>query len=100
MAKKISIENAAKEYIELKALEKAREARLAELKDVLLPALRAAENQRLELAGFEFSVVEFEKEFFSLTKAREVIDGRTLAPYITKSNVVQIRTAWRGGEAA
>jgi len=98
MGKKPSREAAAREWVELKGQQKAIDQRLADLKEVLEPALREAPDQELELVGFKFKLVESERESFSLSKAREKLDGWLLAPYITKSEVVQIRTTWAGGE--
>lgn len=96
--KKLSIEKAAKRWIELKTLQKETEKEFSELKPLLEEALKEEEEKALELNGWKFSLVEFEKENFSLSKAKEKIDGRTLAPFISTSNVVQIRTSWQGGD--
>lgn len=98
--KKLSVEDAAKEWIELKTMEATIESRRQELKAVLEPALESAPDHLLEFGGWKFLRVRFEKESFSLSKAKEKIDGRTLAPFITKSEVTQIRTTWKGGKEA
>lgn len=98
MSKKITPEAAAKEWIELKSQSKGLEKRLDELKSILEPALREAPEKSAEWHGWKFSLVQFEKDSFSLSKAREKLDGRILAPYVTSSAVVQIRTSWQGGE--
>jgi hypothetical protein len=95
--KKMTVAVAAKKWIELKSLEQTLEAQRAQLKEVLEPALEAAPGGVLELAGWKFLRVTFMKESFSLQKAKEKIDGRVLAPYITTSSIVQIRTSWKGG---
>lgn len=93
-----SPEKAAVEWIELKA-EKARiEARFDILKDALEPFLKAQPEMQTEINGWKFSLVESERESFQLSKAKEKIDGRVLAPYITHSHYNQIRTTWKGGK--
>lgn len=94
MAKKISLEAAAKEWMELKAVEQALEDRRTILKAVLEPALAKAPKNSLVIGNGKFKRVEFPKENFSLKKAKKKIDGRVLAPYITTTNVVQIRAQW------
>jgi len=98
MPKKSTSEAAAKEWITLKASQKAVEKRLDQLKPVIEAALSAAPENVVEFHGWKFTLVEFEKDSFSLSKAREKIDGRVLAPYVTTSNVVQIRSSWQGGD--
>lgn len=98
MGKKLTAQMAAKEYVHLKTDLKFLEKRLEELKEVIEPALRELPEKTAEWHGWKFSLVEFEKENFSLSKAREKIDGRTLAPFVTVSPIVQIRTSWQGGE--
>ena len=100
MAKKLTPEAAAKEYIHLKTDMKCLEKRIEELKAVIEPALREAPEQSAEWHGWKFKLVESSRDSFSLSKAREKIDGRILAPYITTAQVVQIRTTWAGGEEA
>jgi hypothetical protein len=101
MAKKtLSLEHAAREWLELKAREEATEERLKELKAVLEPALRSAPGQAMKLAGKRFKLSEFPRESFQLARAKEKIDGRVLAPYITTTDVVTIRTSGRGGGEA
>lgn len=95
--KKLSVEAAAKEWIELKSVEQAIEVRRAELKAVLDPALESAPEKRLLLHGWEFLKSTFSRESFSLSKAKEKIPAKTLAPYVTTSEVTQIRTTWKGG---
>jgi hypothetical protein len=95
--KKLSVEDAAKEWIELKTMEATIEARRREIRAVLEPALEEAPDKLLEFHGWKFLLVSFERESFSLSKAKEKIDGRILAPYITASTSVQIRATWKGG---
>jgi hypothetical protein len=95
--KKISVEAAAKEWIELKTMEGVIETRRSELKKILEPALEKSPENIIELNGWKFLRLCFDKESFSLSKAKEKIDGRVLAPYITTSKVVQIRCYWKGG---
>lgn len=100
MEKKPTTEKAAKEWISLKTEMKRIEKRIDELKEVLEPALRDSSEGSLEFFGWRFSLVEFEKRSFSLAKAEasSKFDGRALAPFITKSSSIQIRTSWQGGE--
>lgn len=98
MTKKPKIEGVAKRWVELKAQTKEIDREMGELKPILEDALRVSHNKIIEIAGWRFSLVEFLKESFSLSKAKEKIDGRVLAPYITESEVVQIRASWQGGE--
>lgn len=90
------IQRATAEWMSLKAKVKDIEKRQAVLKPIIESALREAEKKSFEYNGWRFSLVEFEKENFNLGKAREKLDGRVLAPYITTSNVLQIRTSWQG----
>lgn len=95
--KKLSVEEAAKEWIELKTMDETIEARRREVRAILEPALEAAPDKLLEFHGWKFLLVRFERESFSLKAAKEKIDGRVLAPYITASTSVQIRSTWKGG---
>lgn len=97
MTKKLGLKKASERWLELKAMAKDIERGLAELKPVIEEGLADSEGS-YEAHGWKFSLVKFEKESFSLSKAREVLDGRVLAPYITTSEVTQIRTSWQGGE--
>jgi len=94
---KLTPEAAAKEWIALKAQEKALDERLDELKAVLEPALRAVPEKTIDYHGFRFSLVEFERESFSLSKAKEKMSLKVLRPFISKSPVVSIRATWQGG---
>lgn len=95
---KLTVESAAKEWIELKSMDETIERRREELRAILLPALEAAPDQVLELHGWRFVLVKFLRDAFSLSKAREKIDGRVLAPYITTTEVESIRATWKGGK--
>jgi hypothetical protein len=98
MTKKPNIEDVAKEWIGLKTQLKEIEKSIDELKPNLEEYLSQLPEHSEEFHGWRFSLVEFVKESFSLSKAKEKIDGRTLAPYITETSVTQIRTSWQGGE--
>ena len=98
MSKKQKIADVAKRWVELAAQAKEIEKEKAEIKPVLEGFLAEAEGKTMEVNGWRFSLVEFLKETFSLSKAKEKVDGRVLAPYITETPVVQIRTSWQGGD--
>lgn len=93
-----SIEEIAKEWIELKTIEANLEKKKRELKPELESYLKDQPDQKAELNGFQFTLIESERESFKLKDAKEKIDGRTLAPYISVSSFTQIRTTWKGGE--
>lgn len=91
-----SVENSAKEYLDLK-LEKAKiEKRIDELKMELEPFLEEQPEKTAEMCGWKFSLIESERESFKLSAAKEKIDGRTLKPFITLSKFNQIRTVFKG----
>ncbi len=97
MAKrKLSLEKTAVRYMSLKAEQKKIEGELGSLKATLETALRESEDGTREFVGWRFSLVEFEKESFSLSKAREKITEKVLKPFITKAFVTQIRYSWQG----
>lgn len=98
MPKKQNMEKLAREWVALKEQEKETEKRLNELKSKFQPFLKGVSDHSVELAGWRFTLVEFEKESFSLSRAREKLPEKTLAPYISKVDVMQIRTSWQGGE--
>lgn len=98
MAKTLTIEAAAAEWISLKTKNKFNEKRLDELKKVIEPFLKELPEKTKDFHGWKFSLVEFEKQSFSLAKAKEKLDGRLLSPYISTSTCIQIRTSWQGGE--
>lgn len=101
MAKKPNIETVAKRWIELKSHAKELEKELAELKPILEGALLEAPEKSLELCGWRFLLVEFDKENFTWSKAKTELTPAVLAklePYLSTSQVVQIRTSWQGGE--
>jgi len=92
------IEKAAKDYISLKNRIAKLEKKKEEMGDVLKPWLFTQKDQTAELHGWKFSLVETERENFKLSAAKEKIDGRTLAPFITTSKFTQIRTVFKGLE--
>lgn len=91
---------AAKKWIALKAKEKKIEKQFQELQAVLEPALRSTPEKKAEFHGWKFSIVEYVRRSFSLKAAEKQIDAEILAPYVSESDVVTIRTNWEGGEAA
>lgn len=93
------IEEVAREWIELKTSEANLEKKKRELKPELEAYLNDQPEKSAEIAGFKFTLVESSKESFKLKDAKEKLDGRTLAPYITVSSFTQIRTTWRGGDS-
>lgn len=96
--KKVPIEDVAKEWIELKTIEADLEKKKRELKPDLEAYLKDQPDQKAEICGFQFTLIQSERESFKLKDAKEKIDGRTLAPYISVSTFTQIRTTWRGGD--
>lgn len=95
--KKISPEAASKLLIEFKAEKKKLEKRIEELEEVMEPYLEEQPDGMAEFHGFKFTLVKSERENFSLKKAREKIDGRILAPYVTTSQSQYILMTWKGG---
>lgn len=72
-----------------------------ELKKVIEPFLETQPEETFLHDGWEFKIVRtVDKETFSLKACREAgkIDGRKLAPYISKCSFNQIRTTWKGGK--
>lgn len=99
MAKKrLTPEDAASEWMKLKAEKLELERRLEELKKVLEPYLEKQEERTALLGGFEFKLVDSEREFFKLKEAKENLDGRVLKPYLYTTCFSQIRATWKGGE--
>lgn len=98
MSKKNVFGDAAREWVRLKAEAKQIEKRLHELQEIIEPELREQKDKSVEVHGWRFKLCEYEQSSFRLKEAQEKIDGRVLSPYITKSQVVQIRTSWQGGE--
>lgn len=96
---KLSLEQIAIEWIELRGQKMALEKRLEELKNILEPALEEKPNCSMEIDGWKFALVKSEREFFKLKEAKENLDNRILRPYIFTSKYNTIRTTWRGGEA-
>jgi hypothetical protein len=88
----------AAEWVKLKGQKLSIEKKCEELKKLLEPYLEDQPEKVALLAGWKFSLVETTREFFRLNEAKEKIDGRVLAPYITKSTFNQIRTFWDGKE--
>jgi hypothetical protein len=93
-----TIEEVAKEWVVLKSEKLRIEKRAEELKEILEPYLAGQPDQTAEISGFRFKLFEMERETFKLKAAKEKIDGRVLAPYITSSVSTVIRTTWKGGE--
>ena len=98
MTTKLTVDKAALLWLDLKKQAKEIEKSIDDLKPILETALSKEKSKRMELHGWRFTLVEFVKENFSLSKAKEKIDGRILSPYITESKCRQIRTSWQGGE--
>ncbi len=96
--KEIDIEEAAREWVDLKSEKMRIENRLDELKKPLEGFLGKQPEKCAEMFGWKFSLVETERESFKLSAAKEKIDGRILKPYITLSKFNQIRTSFKGGE--
>lgn len=86
----------AKEWIQVTSQLKALEKRKAELKEFLEPYLDSQPGKTSEIVGFKFTLVVGERESFRLKDAKEKIDGRVLAPYITVSAYSQIRSTFQG----
>ncbi len=94
----ISVEEAAREWTDLKSEKMRIENRLDELKKPIEEFLGKQPEKTAELHGWKFTLVATERESFRLSAAKEKIDGRILKPYITLSKFNQIRTSFRGGE--
>lgn len=97
--KKLIPEKAAKEWIILTAQAKKIANRLEELAEFLKPLLEEEPDKAADWNGWRFKLVEYEREAFSLQKARDAgVDGRILAPYISRSQVKFIKPTWQGGD--
>lgn len=95
---KFTIEGSGREYISLKEEKSRIERRLEILKEGLEPLLEEAPGKSVELAGWKMTLLHTSRESFSLSKAKEKIDGRTLAPFVSVSEFSQIRLYYQGGE--
>jgi hypothetical protein len=98
--KPVTIEKSAKQYLELKTEKVRIEKQLDVLKKTIAPYLEGFPERKAELCGFEFSLVETERENFKLSAAKEKIEAKVLSPFISVSNYTSIRTTFRGGEEA
>jgi hypothetical protein len=98
--KKITPDEAAKEWLELETEAKRIEARFDELQKVLDPVLERTKDKYALFHGFKFKVIEFEKENFSLALARKskLIPKRILKKFVSFSDVRYIRTYFAGGK--
>lgn len=86
-----NLDEAAAEYMRLKAQSAELEAALKRIRNVLEVAVGSAPEKRAEIAGFKFALVEVERDNFNLKKALEKLDKRTLRPFITTSRYTQLR---------
>jgi CRISPR/Cas system CMR-associated protein Cmr1 (group 7 of RAMP superfamily) len=89
-------EQAAAEYIELKAQEKKVAERLSELKKIIGPHLNAQADHKALFSGWEFTLSYSERENFKLSDAKKTLDLAILKPFITVSEISTIRTSFRG----
>ena len=89
-AAKVSLETAVAEYVDCKRSIERLEAIMRSHKPMIEEALRAS-GGKAEIAGHKLTLVEFERESFSLTEAKERLDMRMLRPYIKSAQVVQVR---------
>jgi hypothetical protein len=86
-----NLEEAAAEYMRLKAQSAELDAAMKRLRNVLEVAVGAAPEKKAVIAGFKFALVEVERDNFNLKKALEKLDGRVLRPFITTSRYTQLR---------
>lgn len=89
-ASKASVETAVAEYVDAKRAIERLEAVMKLHRPVIEEALQAS-GGKAEIAGHKLTLVQFEKESFSLSEAKEKLDLRMLRPFIKKSDVTQIR---------
>jgi hypothetical protein len=85
-----ALENAVAQYVDAKRAIERLEAVMKAHKPVIEEALESA-GGKAEIAGHKLSLVKFDRESFSLSEAREVLDMRLLRPYIKSTAVSQIR---------
>jgi len=86
-----NVEEAAQEYLRLKAQAAELEAAMKRLRNVLEVAVGESPDRRAEIAGVTFALVDVERENFNLKKALEKLDRRALRPFITTSRYTQLR---------
>lgn len=82
----------AKEWMSLKVRAREIENRKKDLKPWLEEFLKKQPGKKAEVAGFLFELKERSKDLFDLKGAQKNIDGRTLAPYLSKNSYYEIRT--------
>jgi transposase len=85
-----ALENAVAQYVDAKRAIERLEAVMKTHKPAIEEALRAS-GGKAEIAGHKLSLVEFERESFSLSEAKEKLDLRMLRPFIKSTQVVQVR---------
>lgn len=85
-----ALENAVAQYVDAKRAIERLELVMKSHRPVIEEALQAA-GGKSEIAGHKLSLVQFERESFSLKEAKERLDLRILKPFITVTAVSQIR---------
>ena len=91
MGSETSIEDVAREYFEVKDEIKRLEARKDELHPILEARLRKAPKWKETIGGIPLYGRKGSRRNFNLGDAEEVIDGRTLRPFISVSKWFEIR---------
>jgi hypothetical protein len=88
-----NIEEAALEYMRLKAQAAELDAAMKRLRNVIEVAIAEEPEKRAVIAGFRFALVTVERDNFNLKKALEKLDGRVLRPYITTSRYTMLKVS-------
>lgn len=96
MPDKITPDAAAKEWLELEADQRRIRERFAELEPILAPVIKKAREKSKIFHDWKFVWISFDKESFSLSKARLKVKEAVLAPFISQSKVAYIRTYFQG----
>lgn len=87
------VEEAAVEYMRLKAQVAELESAMKRLRNVIEVAIAEEPDRRATLAGFRFSLVDVERDNFNLKKALEKLDGRALRPFISTSRYTMLKVS-------
>jgi hypothetical protein len=86
----VSLDNAVREYLKLKAQLAEIEARMKEVRIPIEEAL-ALRGEPMEIAGFNCTLQPCERENFNLKEARKHIKESVLEPYLSTSRYNQLR---------
>lgn len=94
--KKMSLESAARQFVDSRAQKAIAEKKIEEAAAVLKPALRASPESCLIVDKFKFTLSAYKQDYFKLGEAKKKLALAILKPFIQRKTVERILPTYVG----